>query len=86
MRATGWYWVKYKGEWGIAYWSSPFSDGSDYEWNYKDMLFSDGHFDEIDERRITRRDVDAENAKYELNPKEERKKISDLGDKLFGFI
>jgi hypothetical protein len=56
MREEGYYWVKMGGDWQIARWSSPYTDGTEPEWSVIAWLipFNDSDFEEIDERRITR--------------------------------
>jgi hypothetical protein len=58
-RDSGYYWVKYKGEWHIAYYRHANKDNPD-AWTltaYVDdsWWFYDSDFEEIDENKITRK-------------------------------
>lgn len=54
MREEGYYWVMLGDRWIIARWWSPFTDGSNPEWDVSGKIATDSSFDEIDERRIIR--------------------------------
>ncbi len=68
MREEGYYWVKLGGKWIII-------EFIDKDWWVGGFSCFDSEFDEIDERRITRVDVKAENAKNDLTPDYIRKTI-----------
>jgi hypothetical protein len=61
-RESGYYWVKYMGDWEIAEFSNfQTGFGGPYGWfrtSYSDFI-KDSDFDEIDERRIVRDDTPA---------------------------
>ena len=60
MRAQGFYWVKYKGDWSIAEFLYDYSDKEDGVNNDQWLIINDtrlkydSDFEEIDERRIVR--------------------------------
>lgn len=51
-RKTGYYWVKYDGEWQIAYWYQQVVGR--WEWDHNDRSRTDDEFEEIDEKQIIR--------------------------------
>lgn len=52
MRAEGYYWTKYQGNWIISEWRKLILYG--HKWFIEDRVFDDEDFDEIDERQIVR--------------------------------
>ena len=57
MRQEGYYWVKYDGEWEIAYFSVTYSMHYDGEWSLNpaianETVLQDSDFEEINENRI----------------------------------
>jgi hypothetical protein len=57
MREPGFYWVKYKGEWVVAQWFEHTEKVQSWYIINNDYELGDQHFEEIDERRITREET-----------------------------
>ena len=49
MRKSGYYWVRMKTMWLIRYWNA-----DDQYWVFNNTMTGDDHWDEVDERQITR--------------------------------
>jgi len=53
MRASGYYWIKIRGEWTLGKWDS--SHGNEWYLFGIEYSFSDYEFEEIDENQIIRK-------------------------------
>lgn len=85
MRNEGFYWVKYEGKWGIAYWYCAFTDAhQEWEWAYISDILYDHHFEEIDENQIVRKEQMSDEIKAlwtEFQSKQLDKAMQEFRDK-----
>lgn len=56
MREEGFYWVKWQGDWIIAFWDTNHDSDNKFQWVIAGLMstLNDDEFDEIDENKLKR--------------------------------